>query len=137
MTSPPDDPRASSPPAGAPPPAPTPPHAQPPTVPHGETVPHGGGPHGERSEQPPEKGRGDRTWDISAGQIVAAILFVIVIVFVVENTRTVRVRLLFPEVRAPLAVALLIAAVLGALVVSLMRVRRQRRRARRQKQQQH
>lgn len=82
------------------------------------------------TETPQQGGDGRSTRSVSTGQILAGVLFVIVIVFVVENTRTVRVRLLFPEVRAPLAVALLIAAVLGALVSALMRIRRQHRRAR-------
>ena len=64
---------------------------------------------------------------ISVGQILAGILFVVVVVFVLENTRVVTVRLLFPEVRVSLALALVIAAVLGALIAALLRYRRTRR----------
>lgn len=71
---------------------------------------------------------------VSTGQILGGLLFVVVIVFVVENTRTIKVRLLIPEVRAPLAVALLIAAVLGALVAWLLRQRRQWHRRRENQQ---
>ena len=59
-------------------------------------------------------------------QILAGILFVVVIVFIVENTRKVKVRLIGPEVNAPLYVVILIAAVLGALIAALMRHRRKR-----------
>jgi uncharacterized integral membrane protein len=64
----------------------------------------------------------------STGQMLGGVLFVLVIVFVLENTRTVKVRLWIPEVRTPLAVPILIAAVLGALVAWLLRYRRQRNR---------
>jgi uncharacterized integral membrane protein len=63
----------------------------------------------------------------STGQLLGGILFVFVIVFVLENTRTVKVRLWVPEVNTPLAVPILIAAVLGALVAWLLRYRRQRK----------
>jgi uncharacterized integral membrane protein len=63
---------------------------------------------------------------MSTGQILAGVLFVVVVVFILENTRSVKVRLIGPEVTAPLAVPILIAAVLGALVAWLMRLRRQR-----------
>lgn len=68
------------------------------------------------------------------GQILAGILFVVVIVFIVENTRTVRVRLIGPEVNAPLYVVILIAAVLGALIAALMRYRRKKSHSRVDKQ---
>jgi uncharacterized integral membrane protein len=64
---------------------------------------------------------------VSTGQILGGILLVVVVVFILENTRSVRVRLLFPEVTTPLAVPIVIAAVLGALVAWLLRYRRQRR----------
>jgi uncharacterized integral membrane protein len=64
--------------------------------------------------------------NVSVGQILAALLFVLVIVFIVENSREVRIRLIFPEVRAPLYVAILIAAVLGGLISALLRYRRKR-----------
>jgi uncharacterized integral membrane protein len=67
---------------------------------------------------------------VSSGQILAGILLAIVVVFVLENTRQVKVRLLIPEVTTPLAVPIVIAAVLGAAVAWLMRVRRTRRRRR-------
>jgi uncharacterized integral membrane protein len=63
---------------------------------------------------------------VSAGQILGAVLFVLVIVFIIENSRSVKIRLIGPEVKAPLYVAILISAVLGALIAWLLRVRRHR-----------
>lgn len=79
-------------------------------------------PEPARNDPPPapqKTGRG-----VSVGQILAGILLVVVVVFVVENTDKVSVRLIFPKVEVPLAVALLIAAVLGALISALLRLRR-------------
>jgi uncharacterized integral membrane protein len=75
------------------------------------------------SSQAPTSGR---TRSVSAGQILGGLLFVLTIVFIVENSRSVKIRLIFPEVEAPLYVAILIAAVLGALIASLLRYRRHR-----------
>lgn len=72
-------------------------------------------------------GADTRKRNLSLGQILAGLLFVIVIVFIIENSRQVRVRLIFPEVQAPLYVPILIAAVLGGLIGALLRYRRQRR----------
>lgn len=63
---------------------------------------------------------------VSSGQILGGILLVVVVVFVLENTRSVKVRLLIPEVTTPVAVPIVIAAVLGALVAWLLRYRRRR-----------
>ena len=64
---------------------------------------------------------------VSVGQILGAVLFVIVVVFILENTRSVKVRLLVPEVTTPLAVPIVIAAVLGAVIAWLLRLRRAHR----------
>ena len=45
---------------------------------------------------------------------------VLLVLFVVFNTQTVDISLVFGDVEAPLVVALLIAAVLGGLVVALL-----------------
>lgn len=45
---------------------------------------------------------------------------VVLVLFVVFNTQTVDISLVFADVRAPLVVALLIAAVLGAAIVGLL-----------------
>jgi uncharacterized integral membrane protein len=56
---------------------------------------------------------------------------VILVLFVVFNTQTVDISLVFVDVEAPLVVALLIAAVLGGLVAALagavLRARRRNR----------
>jgi uncharacterized integral membrane protein len=58
------------------------------------------------------------------GRTLAAALLVFVtvvlVLFVVFNTQTVRISLVFTDVRAPLVLALVIAAVLGGLVVALL-----------------
>ena len=82
--------------------------------------------------QPYQPGASDETATtgrkraVSAGQILGGLLFVLTIVFIIENSRSVKIRLIFPEIKAPLYVAILIAAVLGALIASLMRYRRHR-----------
>lgn len=65
--------------------------------------------------------------NVSVGQILAGVLLVLVVVFIAENTRNVPIRFIAgPEVDVPVYLALLIAAVVGALVGSLMRFRRKR-----------
>jgi uncharacterized integral membrane protein len=65
---------------------------------------------------------------------LALLLFVTVllVLFVVFNTQTVEISLVFTDVRGPLVVALLVAAILGGLIVGLldavMVVRRRRNR---------
>jgi uncharacterized integral membrane protein len=66
--------------------------------------------------------------------LAAALLIsvtVVLVLFVLFNTQTVEVSLVFADVNAPLVIALVVAAVLGGLVVGLtelaVRVRRGRR----------
>lgn len=61
---------------------------------------------------------------ISVRQVIGVLLLVAFVVFLVENTRTVTVRLLVPEVETSLALALLIAGLLGALGLLLLQHRR-------------
>jgi uncharacterized integral membrane protein len=70
-------------------------------------------------------GRGTKR-PISVGQILGGLLFVLVIIFIIENSRKVKIRLIVPEVKAPLYVAILIAAVLGSVITWLLRYRRHR-----------
>lgn len=74
---------------------------------------------------PPASGSGRS--GVATAQIAGAVLLLIVIVFILENTRTVTMRLIVPEVRVSLAVALLIAALLGGLGVLLLQFRRRHR----------
>ncbi|MDP9392153.1 MAG: LapA family protein [Actinomycetota bacterium] len=55
---------------------------------------------------------------------------VILVLFVVFNTQTVEISLVFTDVQAPLVVALLVAAGLGGLVVALASLLRRARRGR-------
>jgi uncharacterized integral membrane protein len=75
---------------------------------------------------PPPTPQTGRKRPVSVGQILGGLLFVVVIVFIIENSRRVTIRLIIPEVKAPLYVAILIAAVLGGLITALLRYRRRR-----------
>jgi lipopolysaccharide assembly protein A len=60
-----------------------------------------------------------------SGRLVAGlILIVLLVIFGVENTRSVKMRLIIPEIRAPLFLALLIAAVVGVLIGLVIRRKR-------------
>ena len=72
-------------------------------------------------QQPPQ------SWRPTPRQIAGAVILVLALVFIFENTKTVKVRLILPQVKAPLFVALLIAAILGGLVTLLIQWRRKRK----------
>lgn len=75
----------------------------------------------------PARSRGKSTRNVSVGQILGGILLVLVVIFIAENTRDVPIRFIAgPEVEVPVYLALLIAAVVGGLVGSLLRYRRTR-----------
>ena len=69
-------------------------------------------------------GKGQRRTGRTIGRSLALALLVFVtvvlVLFVVFNTQTVDISLVFADVRAPLVVALLIAAALGAAIVGLL-----------------
>jgi uncharacterized integral membrane protein len=52
---------------------------------------------------------------MTAGRITVLVLAVLALVFIFENTRQIKIRLLIPEVTMPLWIALLITFVIGAL----------------------
>ncbi len=79
------------------------------------------GPPGSEPPNEPQKRR------ISARFVISALFVILLIVFLAENTRTVTMRLIGPEVDAPLYLALLIAAALGVLATLIVRWRRGRR----------
>ena len=58
------------------------------------------------------KGLRDR---MTAGRITVLVLALLALVFIFENTRQIKIRLLIPEVTMPLWIALLITFVIGAL----------------------
>ena len=74
---------------------------------------------------------GDSKKRIGPREIGGLVALALLIVFIVENTRRVRIRFIIPEVKAPLFVALLIAALVGALAFWLIqsRVRRRKKRS--------
>ncbi|MFJ6521713.1 putative integral membrane protein [Streptomyces filamentosus] len=59
--------------------------------------------------------RGERLGAITPGRIAIAVVAVLLLVFIFENTREVKIRLLIPEVTMPLYLALLATALLGGL----------------------
>ena len=68
--------------------------------------------------------------------VVSSLLLLLLVVFLLQNQRSVRVSFLWVEGSVPLAVALLLAAVIGALAVGVFgvaRVVQLRRAARRQR----
>ncbi|HEV7186765.1 MAG TPA: LapA family protein [Blastococcus sp.] len=86
------------------------------------------------SSAPAETPRPRRTGRTIGRTLALALLIfvtVVLVLFVMFNTQTVRISLVFADVRAPLVLALLIAAVLGGLLVALtgavMRARRKSR----------
>jgi uncharacterized integral membrane protein len=87
-------------------------------------------PAGDRPAGTAGSGTGSKR-PVSVGQLLGGLLFVLVIVFIIENSRSVKIRLIVPEVKAPLYVAILIAALLGSLITWLLRYRRHRNHPRR------
>ena len=69
----------------------------------------------DRSPKPQR--RSTRTGNLHAGLIIAAVLLVLLVVFLAQNAHTVTIRFLGAHLRVSLAVALLTAAVAGALIV--------------------
>ena len=63
----------------------------------------------------------------SPGQITGAVLLLLMLIFVFENTRKVKVRLVIPEVTVPLYFALLLAAALGVVGTLMIQWRRGRK----------
>jgi len=56
-------------------------------------------------------------------EIGGLIALILLVVFIVENSRKVKIRFIIPEVKAPLFVALLVAALVGALAFWLIEYR--------------
>lgn len=81
------------------------------TVPSEPPVPHQPGPR--------KRGR------IRPRYVVSVIAVVLLVIFMLENQRSVPIRFIGPQVHAPLILALLISAVLGALAtLAVQRLRR-------------
>lgn len=82
------------------------------------TEPTAGGPPAGAGTPPAQRHRA-RTAGVSLALALLVFVTVVLVLFVVFNTRTVPVSLVFGDVNLPLIVALLLAAVLGALLVLL------------------
>jgi len=78
----------------------------------------------EQANRSPEEPRRPFPWRLVAG----GVLVVLIVIFLLENTRRVSIRFVGPEVKAPLVVALLIAALLGAGATLLIEYHRNRSR---------
>lgn len=78
--------------------------------------------------EPPAPHQPEPGWrsKIKPKHVAAAVVVILLVIFMLENQRKVPIRFIGPEVHAPLILALLVSAVLGALVVLL--VQRLRRR---------
>jgi uncharacterized integral membrane protein len=103
-----------------------------PTVPTapGPTAPGPAAP-GPAAPAQPRTGHTGRTIGRTLAAALLIFVTVVLVLFVVFNTQTVDISLVFTDVEAPLVLALVIAAVLGGLVVALlgamMRARRRNR----------
>ncbi|MER5471868.1 DUF1049 domain-containing protein [Streptomyces sp. NPDC002935] len=60
-------------------------------------------------------GKGPREGPLTPARVVVALLAVLTLIFVFENTRSTKIRLLAPEVTMPLWLALLGTGLIGAL----------------------
>lgn len=69
------------------------------------------------AESPKTKRGPTRTGNIHAGLIIAAVLLVLLVVFLAQNAHTVTVSFLGAHLQVSLAVALLTATLAGALIV--------------------
>ena len=78
-------------------------------------------------QQPPYQPPQHHGWRPTPRQVVGIVLLVLALIFIFGNTKTVKVRLIVPDVKLPLFVALLIAAVLGSLVTLLIQWQRRRK----------
>jgi uncharacterized integral membrane protein len=53
-------------------------------------------------------------------QIVGAALAILMLIFVLENTRKVKIRFIVPEIRSPLWVALIVSVLVGVVIGLLL-----------------
>ncbi|MCW2705186.1 MAG: uncharacterized protein JWQ37_3181 [Blastococcus sp.] len=101
--------------------------------PTGTPGPSAGGPPSGPVQAPPAKSARHTGRTIGRTVALALLVFltVVLVLFVVFNTQTVDISLVFTDVNAPLVLALVVAAALGGLVVGLlsavMRTRRRNR----------
>ena len=82
------------------------------------------------AETPTRERHAGRAIGRTAALALLVFVTVVLVLFVMFNTQTVDISLVFTDVQAPLVLALLIAAVLGGLLVALAAAVRARRRNR-------
>ncbi len=75
---------------------------------------------GTAPQTPQRSGSTGKTLGRTLAAALLVFVTVVLVLFVMFNTQTVDISLVFTDVKAPLVVALLIAAVLGGLVVGLL-----------------
>ena len=88
----------------------------------GPATPPPGAPASTPRPSPPRSSRRGAGRSIGLGLAAALLVFVtvVLVLFIMFNTQTVQISLVFGEVQAPLVLALLIAAALGGLLVLLL-----------------
>ncbi|QCW51759.1 DUF1049 domain-containing protein [Nocardioides dongxiaopingii] len=118
-----------------------------PTRPAGPSTPPSGGPTPDRAPDrapeptPPAREhqdplRGSRTSGAWAGVIAAAVLLILLVIFIAQNTESTDIQFLGFDGSLPLAVALLVATVVGMVVagaVGSLRILQLRRRIKRER----
>jgi uncharacterized integral membrane protein len=72
---------------------------------------------------------GERSSRDTGKLVVIAVLVIVLIAFVIDNTRKVKVGFVFTDFTLPLIFVLVATAVLGALIDRLLQARRRRRNA--------
>jgi uncharacterized integral membrane protein len=100
------------------------------------TSPAATSPAATSSDKAPDPLRGSRTSGFWTAVIVLAVLLLLLAIFILQNTQSVRISFLGWDGHAPLAAALLIATVAGAFVVAsagALRILQLRRRVKRER----
>lgn len=100
-------------------------------APRSSTAPDGSaGRTADRSSKPGRARHPGKTIGVTLALALLVFVTVLLVLFVVFNTQTVQISLVFTDVQAPLVVALLVAAGLGGLVVGLASLLQRARRSR-------
>jgi lipopolysaccharide assembly protein A len=99
---------------------PAPPTATlPPASPNGAAPPPPPTPPTTPTARPPRRGRlGSRIGTARTGLIAGAVVLIVVLIFIIENAHVVTITFFGAHLRISLAVALLLAAIAGALIMA-------------------
>jgi len=96
-----------------------------PVAPHGAATtlpppsPNGSAPPSQPAQAAPRRrGMGTRISGVHAGLIVGMVVLIVVLIFIIQNAHTVSISFLGAHLHLSLAVALLLAAIAGALVMA-------------------